>query len=129
MTAVAPVAQPRMPAPNKEIESMQVYEILRSLELLRTMPEVDTASIAIVGKRHEGVNGLYAALLDGAVRRVILHTLPASHLKGPHYLGVLRDTDIAETASLLLVSGRVYAETPDRLRSARPCRTLEEPLQ
>lgn len=48
---------------------------------------------------------------------------------GPHYLGVLRHTDIPETAELLADTVRVYGEVPERLRSARPCPSLEECLR
>jgi cephalosporin-C deacetylase-like acetyl esterase len=111
------------------IESMQVYEILRSLELLRGLPGIDPSSIAMLGKGVDGVNAMYAALLDGKVRRVILHAPPASHLQGPHYLAVLRYTDIAETAALFPEAVRVFGEAPVSLRSARTCRNLEECLQ
>jgi hypothetical protein len=111
------------------LESMQVYEILRSLELLRSLPNVDAGSISILGKGGDGVNGMYAALLDGRIQRVILHSPPASHVHGPHYLGVLRYTDIPETAELLAASVRVYGEVPDSLRSAKACASLEECLR
>jgi hypothetical protein len=111
------------------LESMQVYEILRSLELLQSLPNVDADSITILGKGSDGVNGMYAALLDGRIRRIILHSPPASHVHGPHYLGVLRYTDIPETAELLAASVRVYGEVPDRMRSAKTCSSLEECLR
>jgi cephalosporin-C deacetylase-like acetyl esterase len=111
------------------LESMQVYEILRSLELLRSLPNVDAGSISMLGKGVDGVNGMYAALLDGRIQRVILHSPPASHVHGPHYLGVLRYTDIPETAELLAASVRVYGEVPDSLRSAKACASLEECLR
>ena len=110
------------------LESMQVYEVLRSLELLRSLPDVDADRITILGKGHDGVNGMYAALLDGKVDRVVLHSPPASHLHGPHYLGVLRHTDVPETAGLLGETVRVLGETPDALRSARTCASLQECL-
>jgi hypothetical protein len=72
---------------------------------------------------------MYAALLDGKVQRVILHSPPASHVHGPHYLGVLRYTDIPETAALLAGQVRVYGEVPDPLRAAQPCPSLEECLR
>ncbi len=106
------------------LESMQVYEILRSLDLLRSLPSVDPAGITIVGKGEDGVNGLYAALLDGKTRRVVLQSPPASHLQGPHYLGVLRYTDIPETADLLADKVRISGEVPDRMRSAKTCGSL-----
>ncbi|HSB15456.1 MAG TPA: acetylxylan esterase, partial [Bryobacteraceae bacterium] len=81
------------------LESMQVYEILRSLEFLRSQPEVDASKITIAGKGETGVNGLYAALLDGNVERVELTSPPPSHRQGPHYLGILRYTDIPEVVA------------------------------
>lgn len=109
------------------IESMQVYELLRSLEFLRSLPGVDAARITIAGKSEMGVNALYAAFLDGKVQRVIMHSPAASHLQGPHYLGVLRYTDIPEMAALS--GARMHGEVPPPLRSAVPCGSLAECLQ
>lgn len=98
------------------LESMQVYEVLRSLAFLRSQPEVDPAAISIVGKEEAGVNGLYAALLDGNVHRVVLESPPSSHRQGPTYLGVLRYTDIPEVIALMSDKVRVYGETPPPLK-------------
>jgi cephalosporin-C deacetylase-like acetyl esterase len=98
------------------LESMQVYEILRSLEFLRAQPEVDATRITVAGKFEAGINGLYAALLDGKVERVILGSPPASHRQGPHYLGILRYTDIPDTISLMGQKVKLYGEPPDSLR-------------
>jgi hypothetical protein len=111
------------------LESMQVYEILRSLEMLRSLPEVDPARITVLCKGDTGVNGMYAALLDGKVNRVILNSPPASHRQAPHYLGILRYTDILETASLLGSSLRVYGEAPRDFRSASVCASLPDCLR
>ena len=101
------------------LESMQVYEVLRSIELLRTLPEVDSNRISITGKSGAGINGLYAALLDGKVERVILGSPPSSHRQGPHYLGILRYTDIPETIGMMGSRVRVYGDTP-----AGTCKSL-----
>lgn len=111
------------------LESMQLYEVLRSLDLLRSLPNVDPARITIVGKGQDGVNGMYAALLDGKTQRVILQSPPASHVQGPHYLGVLRYTDIPETADLMADKLRISGEVPDRMRSAKACGSLQECLR
>ncbi len=111
------------------LESMQLYEVLRSLDLLRSLPTVDPARITIAGKGEDGVNGMYAALLDGKTQRVILHSPPASHVQGPHYLGVLRYTDIPETADLLADRLRVTGEVPDRMRSVKACGSMQECLR
>ena len=107
------------------LESMQVYEILRSLEFLRTLPEVDPARISIAGKTETGINGLYAAVLDGRIERVILGSPTASHRQGPHYLGILRYTDIPEVVSMLGQKVRLYGEVPETLRrKTAPCASL-----
>ena len=111
------------------LESMQVYEVLRSLELLRSLPDVDAGQITILGKGADGVNGMYAAVLDAKVSRVVLHSPPASHVHGPHYLGILRYTDIPETAGLLGDTVRILGETPDPLRSVKACPSLQECLR
>ncbi len=98
------------------LETMQVYEVLRSLEFLRSQPEVDPARITITGRSETGVNGLYAALLDGNVERVVLASPPASHRQGPHYLGILRYTDIPEVIALRGDKLRLYGEIPPVLR-------------
>jgi cephalosporin-C deacetylase-like acetyl esterase len=99
------------------LESMQVYEILRSLEFLRAQPEVDPARMTIVGKGETGINGLYAAQLDGKVARVVLASPPPSHRQGPHYLGILKYTDIPEVMALMGDKLRLYGEIPPTIRS------------
>ena len=109
------------------LESMRVYELLRSLAFLRSLPGVDPAQISVSGKGEMGVNAMYAAFLDGNVRRVIMHSPPGSHLQGPHYLGVLRYTDIPEMTA---ISGaRIHGEVPPALPSGVSCGSILECLQ
>lgn len=100
------------------IESMQLYEVLRALAFLRSLPEVDPSNITIIGKGETGIHGLYAALLSSeGVQRVVVGSPPGSHRVGPTYLGVLRYTDIPEVVSLLGDKVRLYGEIPPPLRS------------
>ncbi len=110
------------------IESIQVYELMRAMDLMRTFAEVDAARVSIAGRGEMGVNALYAALLDGKAGRVILHSPPASHRAGPHYLGILRYTDIAET---MAVAGdvRVFGEVAPGLARTRRCQSWIDCLQ
>jgi cephalosporin-C deacetylase-like acetyl esterase len=98
------------------IESMQLYEVLRSLAFLRSLPEVDPSNVTIIGKGETGIHGLYAALQDNGVRRVVIGSPPASHRVGPTYLGILRYTDIPEVISLLGNKVRLYGEIPFALK-------------
>jgi cephalosporin-C deacetylase-like acetyl esterase len=103
------------------IESMQVYELMRALELLRTLPQIDAARLAMTGKAEMGINAMYAALLDGKAAKVVLQSPPASHRNGPHYLAILRHTDIALTANAMVGKISVYGEVPASLQSIRKC--------
>jgi hypothetical protein len=47
-----------------------------------------------------GALGLYAAVLDPRVTRVILDNAPSSHWQGPPLLNILRLTDLPEAAAL-----------------------------
>ncbi|MCP5116831.1 MAG: acetylxylan esterase [bacterium] len=94
------------------LDSMRVYELLRSLEFLRSQEEVDPAAITVVGQGRDGVNGLYAALLDAKVARVVMGSPPGSHRQGPHYLGILRYTEIPEVVRLMGEKVRLYGEIP-----------------
>lgn len=111
------------------IESMQVYELLRSLEFLRTLPQVDPARITLAGQSEMGINAMYAALLDGASHRLLLTSPPASHRAGPHYLGILRYADIPAVAALFGPRLRIRGEVPASLNAAPRCRSLPDCLQ
>ena len=110
------------------IESMQLYEVLRSLEFLRTLPEVDPSRIIIVGRGETGIHGLYAALLDGNVQRVVVSSPTASHRQGPTYLGILRYTDIPEVIGLLGNKVRLHGEIPLALQQFLEKERLEKLL-
>ncbi len=96
----------------RSFDGIRAYEITRCLELLRSLPEVDGERITVVGRGAMGVNGLYAAFLDGAVERVVLENPTESHLEGPYYLGILTHTDIPEVVWLMAEKVRLLGEAP-----------------
>jgi hypothetical protein len=61
---------------------------------------------------------LYAALLDGNVEKVELTSPPPSHRQGPHYLGILRYTDIPEVVALMGEKVRLKGEIPAAMGAA-----------
>jgi hypothetical protein len=75
------------------------------------------------------VNGLYAALLDGRVERVVLGSPPASHRQGPVYLGILRYTDISGVIALMGAKVRVYGEVPGAWPDAIRCTSMADCLR
>jgi cephalosporin-C deacetylase-like acetyl esterase len=111
------------------LESMQLYELQRALALLRSLPNVDSNRITLTGRGEMGVHCMYAALLDSSVQRVIVGSPTTSHLQGPHYLGILRYTDVPEIAALLAARLRIYGETPTAPASPTRCSGLADCLK
>ena len=57
---------------------------------------------SLVGKGESAILAAYAALLDERVTRVVLHSPPTSHRRsGPHFLNLLRYTDIPQMLAML----------------------------
>jgi hypothetical protein len=110
------------------IESMQLFEVLHSVEFLKTLPGVDPDRITVTGKGESGINGLYAALLDESIEKAVLCSPPASHRQGPCYLNVLRFTDIPEVVLLLGEKIGMYGEIPLALRITLKNNGLDEML-
>jgi len=102
----------------QSFDGIRVYEIIHSLEFLRSLPEVDPENITIAANGAFGINGLYAAMLDGKVRRLALESPTASHLAGPHYLGVLLHTDIPEAVCLMADKVKLYGMVPVQITDA-----------
>ena len=83
------------------IESMQLWDILRSVDYLTDGEKLKLNSISIYGRGYMGALGLYAAALDDRITRVILDDPPSSHWQGPALLNILKLTDLPEAAALV----------------------------
>jgi cephalosporin-C deacetylase-like acetyl esterase len=83
------------------LESMQLWDILRSVDYLVDAEKLKLSSISIYGRGHMGALGFYAAALDDRITRVILDDPPATHWQGPALLNILKLTDLPETAGLV----------------------------
>jgi cephalosporin-C deacetylase-like acetyl esterase len=83
------------------IESMQLWDLLRSVDYLVEGEGLKLDGISVYGRRQMGALGIYAAALDARLTRVILDDPPASHWQGLPLLFVLRITDLPETAGLV----------------------------
>ena len=107
----------------RTIASMRVYDVLRCLEMLRTLEHVDTDSIGIAARGEMCAVALYAALLDENVKVVILKDPPATQnaASSPdgrgdtiEMLNCLRITDLPQVAGLLYPTTLVMVDTmPD----------------
>ncbi len=83
------------------IESMQTWDLLRSVDFLTEAEGLHLDGISVYGRKQMGALGLYAAAMDPRITRVILDDPPASHWQGPPLLNVLRVTDLPEAAAIM----------------------------
>jgi hypothetical protein len=99
---------------------MRVWDTLRALEALRTYPGVDAERIALAARGELGAVALYAALLDGRVKALLLENPPATQNApsrpdgtGPalEMLNVLRFTDLPYVAGLLWPTELVFVHS------------------
>ena len=94
----------------RTVASMRVYDVLRCLQALRTLPGVQSDHIGIAARGEMCAIALYAALLDGNVSAVVLRDPPAtqnapSNTDGRgetiEMLNCLQITDLPQVAGLL----------------------------
>ena len=85
----------------RTVASMQVWDILRTVEWLASEEKLSPTSLSVYGKGEMGIVGLYAALFDDRISQVIVRDPPATHRRGPALLNVLRFTDTPEAAAAL----------------------------
>ncbi len=83
------------------LESMQLWDILRSVDYLVDEEKLNLSSISVYGRKQMGGLALHAGALDGRISRVILNDPPASHWQAPALLNVLRITDLPEVAGMM----------------------------
>jgi cephalosporin-C deacetylase-like acetyl esterase len=83
------------------IETLQVWDILRSIDYLAEGEGLQLDSVSVFGRKTMAALSLYAAALDDRISRVIVDNPPATHWHDAPLLNVLRVTDLPESAALL----------------------------
>jgi cephalosporin-C deacetylase-like acetyl esterase len=102
----------------RTIASLRVWDALRAIEAARALPGVDPARIFLAARGEMAAVALYAALLDGRIRSLVLHSPPATQDasgtpdgKGPaiEMLNCLRFTDLPFLAGLMYPAAMVVS--------------------
>ncbi len=90
------------------LDGMRVWDIRRALQSSSQLRQCRGLPILLEAEGNAAVNGLYAALFEPGLDRLILKNLPRSHRQGPDYLNILRFLDIPQTVAM--VSERTVIE-------------------
>ena len=94
----------------RTVASMRVYDVLRCLEALRQIPEVDPDQISIIAEGEMSAVAAYACLLDSRVKTLLLKDPPATqNIPGEkdgtgmaiEMLNCLRITDLPQVTGLM----------------------------
>ncbi|MBN1343444.1 MAG: acetylxylan esterase [Phycisphaerae bacterium] len=106
------------------VDSGRVYDVSRAIDLLQALAHGCGERMTVIGTGELGVIGMYAAIMDGRIRRVAVHQPTLTHYEGPILPNVLRYTDVPMTASylppteLILIGSEPSGLAPARKRFA-----------
>ncbi len=97
------------------LEGMQVWDIRRGIQGLRSLPGMDKPALWLQSTGVMATNTLYASLWEPAVTRLDLHGPPPSHEEGPSYLNVMRFLDVPQAAAMVADRSkvRIYDAKPE----------------
>lgn len=105
----------------RTVASMRVWDVLRCLQALRSLPAVDGKKIAIAARGEMAAIVLYAALLDGNVDSVFVRNPPPTQNAGSaedgrgeaiEMLNCLRITDLPQVAGILYPTKVTFVGKP-----------------
>jgi hypothetical protein len=106
-------------------DGMRVWDVLRAVQMLRSMPSLQRTPLVVSGKGQAGVLGLYAAVFQPGVDAVELRDPPSGHREGPIFLNVGRFLDLPQTVALVAsrMAVTIYCGQPEAW--AYPQKVLE----
>lgn len=85
----------------RSLDGARVYDAIRAIDMLQALRHACGERMTVVGTGKWGVLGIYAAMMDGRIRRVVVHEPTLTHTQDPILANVLRYTDVPLTASYL----------------------------
>lgn len=78
-----------------------IHDLMKTLQFLRSLPELEGQEVYLYGRGDAGVACLYAAMMDEDIAGVIADSIPTTHLAGGHIIGVLRVLDIPQAIGMI----------------------------
>lgn len=90
------------------LDSMRVFDIIRGIQTIGSVPAFDNVKIRLKATGAMGVNALYASLFLPSVDSLDLIKLPSSQRDGPDYLNVLKLWDLPQTLAASLENRSIH---------------------
>jgi hypothetical protein len=82
------------------LDGMQVWDVRRAIEALRSLDNLKTAPLTIQAAGVMAGIALYASLFEPAVAQLELENLPATHREGPIFLNVSRYLEMPQAVAM-----------------------------
>jgi hypothetical protein len=89
------------------LDGMQVWDVRRAIEALRTLPAEKDVPLTLCGSGPMGGIALYASLFEPNVAELLLEELPAEHRNGPIFLNVSRYLEMPQAVAMACERSRV----------------------
>ncbi|HVW37537.1 MAG TPA: hypothetical protein VHB99_09530, partial [Pirellulales bacterium] len=89
------------------VASMQVWDVRRALQALRSIDAYRQSRIELEADRDLAALALYASLFEPQPIRLSLADLPKTHQAGPDFLNVMRYLDIPQAVAMAVERGDV----------------------
>ena len=86
---------------------MQIWDIRRAIQALRTQQDFENSQISLYGSGDMAALCLYASLFENGIMSLELDGLPVSHQQGPALLNVMRFLDLPQTVAMAASRGTV----------------------
>jgi hypothetical protein len=94
------------------LDSMRVYDIIRSTQTIGSLPSFNKARIQLKASKSMAVNALYASLFHPSLHALNLTDLPPSHREGPDYLNVTKLWDLPQALAVSLEKHPIHLARP-----------------
>jgi dienelactone hydrolase len=92
------------------VEGMQVWDVRRAVQALQALPRTKGVPVRLEATGPMAGVALYASLFEPVVDEIQLHDLPGTHMRGPHFLNVLRVLDVPHALAMAAERARVRVD-------------------
>ncbi|MBS0211256.1 MAG: acetylxylan esterase [Planctomycetes bacterium] len=94
------------------LDGMQVWDVRRAVQALRTLPELRGVPMQLDGARQAAGLALYASLFEPDIQQLNLQQMSSTHREGPYFLNVMRWFDVPHATLMAAERSRVVLNQP-----------------